>query len=225
MLTILSFLRPPTLCFLFCVVFFFDHTLHAHENTPSPTASLMDCMVRHQQGWGLLGVDQRAYDPAAGSSPLQIGEQVYRYGLGAHAPQHTDLALAGRFIAMDAVLGVQKQRGAGSVVFRVLADNRELFRSGVLREDTPPLPIHLDLRGVQLLSLIAEDAGDGINSDLANWAEIRLTADPTAPAARISPPLDLAPFARIVGFDPLRKNHAPRRMAARRPLPGKPPAT
>lgn len=175
-------------------------------DTASATAVLLDCMVQHQQGWGMLGIDHRAYDPAAGSGPLQIGDQVFTRGLGAHAPQHTLFALEGRFLALDAVLGVQKQHGSGSVVFRVLADDREVYRSGVVREDTPPIPLHLDLRDVQLLELFAEDAGDGINSDLANWADIRFTPRPAASSPNISPQLDIAPFARIVGFDPRRKH-------------------
>lgn len=62
----------------------------------------------------------------------------------------------------------------GSVVFVVKGDDRELFRSPVAGRDTSPIEIRVPLDGVSRLSLIVEDAGDGIAADHANWADARL---------------------------------------------------
>ena len=60
------------------------------------------------------------------------------------------------------------------MVFQVLADGKKVFDSGVMRGKQPARKISLDLDGVEELLLIVTDAGDGINSDHADWADARL---------------------------------------------------
>jgi hypothetical protein len=57
---------------------------------------------------------------------------------------------------------------AGSVVFVVRGDGEELFRSDTVK-DFGEHPVELDVSGVQSLELVAEDGGDGKNSDHACW--------------------------------------------------------
>ncbi|MCL4194206.1 MAG: hypothetical protein KJZ87_20890, partial [Thermoguttaceae bacterium] len=52
--------------------------------------------------------------------------------------------------------------------------------------------------------LVATDAGDGITCDCANWAEARLTPDPSPGPRRARAALDAAPFARVVTSNPAR---------------------
>lgn len=64
--------------------------------------------------------------------------------------------------------------GKGSVVFRIVGDGRELFNSGVMRGGDAARPVQLEIRGVQTLELIAEDAGDGPSGDHADWLDVVL---------------------------------------------------
>ena len=48
------------------------------------------------------------------------------------------------------------------------------------------------------------DAGNGIVSDVANWAAARLTRDPSARQRRARAGVDVAQFARVVASDPQR---------------------
>lgn len=61
--------------------------------------------------------------------------------------------------------------GKGSVVFRILGDGKELFNSGVMHGGEPARAVNLEIRGIQTLELIAEDAGDGISGDHADWLD------------------------------------------------------
>lgn len=61
--------------------------------------------------------------------------------------------------------------GKGSVVFRILGDGKELFNSGVMHGGEPARPVNLEIRGIQTFELIAEDAGDGISGDHADWID------------------------------------------------------
>ena len=67
---------------------------------------------------------------------------------------------------------------AASIVFQVLGDGRVLFNSGVMRSDTPAKRVSVDLGGVGELKLVVTDAGDGSNSDHADWAEPILLCKP-----------------------------------------------
>lgn len=56
----------------------------------------------------------------------------------------------------------------GSIVFRVLGDGEEIFNSGVMHGGEAVKPVSLEIRGIQTLELIVDDAGDGISGDHAD---------------------------------------------------------
>jgi len=60
-------------------------------------------------------------------------------------------------------------------VFRVLAGDRELFRSAVMRSKEDPESIDLEVGGAKELDLYVDDGGDGSACDLADWAEAKIT--------------------------------------------------
>jgi hypothetical protein len=161
-------------------------------------------LLSSTQGWGELGRDTAVRPPGRAGAPLQIGDRAYDRGLGHHAPGQITLDLAGQFAAFDAEVGLQRQEGqaAGSVVFRILADGVPVFDSGVMRQSDPARPVSIPTRGVEELSLIVTDAGDGITCDCADWALARLTPDPDAPRPADRPSVDVAPFARLMSWDP-----------------------
>ena len=58
----------------------------------------------------------------------------------------------------------------GSVAFQVLGDGVVLAQTDVLRADDAPVDLDVDVTGVNRLTLVATDGGDGKNNDHANWA-------------------------------------------------------
>ncbi|HOZ47887.1 MAG TPA: NPCBM/NEW2 domain-containing protein [Candidatus Hydrogenedentes bacterium] len=167
--------------------------------------SLIDSMVSHTQGWGVLGLNGAAHAPDKEAEPLVIGDQTYPEGLGAHAPSETVFILDGQFLSFDVRCGVHRQKSdMGTVIFKVVVDDTEVFNSGVMRQTDPPQHVHVSVKGASELRLETEDAGDGITCDMANWANPVLTPDPEAAALGETDSVDIAPFACVAAWDPAR---------------------
>ncbi len=161
-----------------------------------------DLVVHHTQAWGVLGLGTAAHMAGVEPMKLHIGERRFTRGFGSHAPGVIVVDLGGDYDRFSALVGVQKQNGpAGSVVFRVVGDGKVLFDSGVVYQHTPPKQVSVSVRGVQSLELRADDAGDGITCDVANWCDPVLTPLPEAIRKRDLVYLDLAPFARVMHWD------------------------
>ncbi|MDY0169868.1 MAG: NPCBM/NEW2 domain-containing protein, partial [Thermoguttaceae bacterium] len=113
---------------------------------------------------------------------------------------------SGEYQAFEGEVGMQWQGGesAGSVVFQVFVDDRKEFDSGVMTEKDPPRKVRVAVKHADELRLVVTDAGDGITSDVANWAEARLIRDPEAAGRRAHQTVNVAPFGRVVTSDPKR---------------------
>lgn len=178
----------------------------AEVNNVVPYEDAASRIMFHVQGWGEMGVNTCAHAPGVKPMALQICDQAYEKGLGVHAPSETWIDLEGRFLSFQAEIGVQRQaQGVGSVVFQVYVDGEKCFDSGVMTEHDEARPVCIPVEGAQELRLIVTDAGDGITCDCANWAQARLITNPNAPAATPALGPDMAPFARVMTWDPSRK--------------------
>ncbi len=170
-------------------------------------ADLPELVFLASQAWGELGANVAAHAPGHAGMPLQIAGQTYSRGLGHHASGSLTILLEGHYAAFDAEVGLQPC-GGGSVIFRVFVDGRQRFDSGILRETNSAQLVHVELGGAQELRLEADDAGDGIACDMANWANARLTRASTTTRQQPEPAVDVAPFARVVTWDPNRLDGA-----------------
>ena len=136
-----------------------------------------------QQGWGEPQIDRSIRE-----KPLSIAGKKFAHGVGTHATSVLWIQLDGRTERFQATVGVDDAAGGpGTVVFHVFGDGKELWTSGVMKPNEKAKTIDLDLRGVKLLLLLVDDAGDGINFDHADWANARFTFHGRAPQA-IDPP-------------------------------------
>jgi alpha-galactosidase len=110
--------------------------------------------------------------------PLRIAGKEYARGLYCHAQSEVVVRLPAPGKAFTAVAGLDDnddtRRGRGSVVFSVTVDGRAAFTSGVLRIDSPAVPVSVDLGGAKEFTLGIDDAGDGISWDQSNWADARV---------------------------------------------------
>ena len=182
------------------------------EGTSDYLSDVLDERVfYHTQGWGELGIDT-AVRPTDGRAPLplRIKNTTYEKGIGHHAPGEIVVELNGDYTAFAAEVGVQRQGGntVASAVFQVYVDGQLRFDSAVMKEQDPPRRVEVSLNGADLLRLVVTDAGDGITCDCANWANARLFkayAPTPRPAAE---PVDMAPFAQVVTWDPNRMDGA-----------------
>ncbi len=110
--------------------------------------------------------------------PMKIGRREYTSGLSIHAPARIIIRLPMPGQKFSAVIGIDRNAsmpGQGSVVFKVLVADQEVFRSSVLRGADPGKKIDVELDGARQFVLEVEDAGDGIAFDTADWADARVT--------------------------------------------------
>lgn len=168
-----------------------------------------------------------------GKLPLTIAGRPFTHGLGTHAPVRLCLNLDARAVRFTAWLGVDEGIGyrkdpskwdrrlgapvylydgnddvwdrdqGGTVRFRVLADGREVFDSGMMNEASVARPVALDVAGVARLELIAEPGPDGSYADHADWADaaLELKEGATAEGLELTAPVE-GIIVNHVGFRP-----------------------
>jgi uncharacterized repeat protein (TIGR03806 family) len=127
-------------------------------------------------GYGPVERDRSNGEQRAGDGrPLSVGGKDYAKGLGVHANSRIDYRLGGAYTTLLAEVGVDDEAGeSGSVTFEVWADGAKLFESGPMRGGMPAREVKVGIAGRSNLTLIVTDAGDGIGSDHADWADARL---------------------------------------------------
>jgi alpha-galactosidase len=129
------------------------------------------------QGWGLpqknLSVDKH---------PLSIGGKKFDHGFGTHADSKVTLDMDGAAGTFSAMVGVDDEVGAkGTVRFTVIGDKQKLWDSGVMKGGDAAKEVNVSLAGIKRLSLVVDDAGDGSDSDHADWADAVFTLSGAAP--------------------------------------------
>ncbi len=116
---------------------------------------------------------------ARGDRPMKIVDKPYARGLYCHATSKVVVRLPSPGKCLSAVAGVdtndQTSGGRGSVVFSVTVGGKGAFRTGVMREGMPGVPVQVDLNGATEFTLEVGDAGDGISCDQADWVDAQVT--------------------------------------------------
>ena len=126
-------------------------------------------LTQMRQGWGTPQINRSIRE-----KPLAIAGQRFDRGVGTHAVSTLWLELAGGTSRFQAAVGVDDNaNGAASVVFRVVADGKTLFDSGMMKPGDKAKAVDVDLTGAKTLLLTVDDAGDGVNYDHADWADAR----------------------------------------------------
>jgi alpha-galactosidase len=163
------------------------------------------------QGWGKPQADK-----AVTGKPMSIAGKQFSHGLGTHADSLARLELNGGSERFSALVGVDDAAGNehASISFKVVADGKTLWKTGVMRLGQPAQTVDVDVRNVKTLLLLADSAGDGTAYDHADWAEAKLlvvgprpvlVGSPRETAVILTPKPPAAPRlngARIFGVRP-----------------------
>jgi alpha-galactosidase len=119
--------------------------------------------------------------------PFLIAGRTFTNGLAMRSTGEIQVQVPGGARRLQTVLGVDSNdlgyysnAGRGSVVASVRAGDVELYRSPVLREGLPGIPLSIDLQGAQQFSLRLEAVGDRSPTyqaewDQADWADAKIT--------------------------------------------------
>jgi alpha-galactosidase len=116
--------------------------------------------------------------------PLVMDRTYYPSALGMHANGSVTYLVPSRAVAFCAVAGLPDRSiscPGGSVIFELRDQNEQLlYRSRTIRSGEEPESVFADLHGVDHLSLLVTDAGDGINCDHGSWGLPVFLIEPAA---------------------------------------------
>lgn len=114
-------------------------------------------------------------DRSVANGPLRIGAEVYDRGIGVHSQSRLVYSLDGKYRQFIADVGIDAATGAlGNVIFRVLADGKEVFNSGPVRGGEAPRALQTGVENVRRFELCVDFGEDLDVGDHANWAAARL---------------------------------------------------
>lgn len=123
-----------------------------------------------KQGYGKAQVNRSMRE-----TPFSIAGQKFATGIGTHANSSFWIDLGKAAERFTATIGLDDAaNGPGSIQFRVVADGKRIFESGLMRTGTPPRKVDLDVRGVRTLLLQVADGGDNIEYDHGDWADAQI---------------------------------------------------
>ena len=107
---------------------------------------------------------------------FRIAGQDFERGIGMPSPGEVEVYLSAPAASFEAVLGVDgndlgyySNAGRGNVAASVEAGGRELFRSAVMHEDMPGIPVKVDLAGAVGFRLKLAAAGERTRTYQAEW--------------------------------------------------------
>jgi 4-amino-4-deoxy-L-arabinose transferase-like glycosyltransferase len=101
---------------------------------------------------------------------------AYPNGFGMHSNATLSYPVKGRFTRLTGHAGLPDYIAGkkGSVVFTVEGDGKELWKSPVVRGGNPVVTVDVDISGIDTVTLLIRDAGDGIEHDHGFWADLKL---------------------------------------------------
>jgi alpha-galactosidase len=135
-------------------------------------------------GWSVPKADR-----SITNQPIRIGGESFDKGLGTHAHSRFRVKLGGNAERFVAQVGIADDvANKGSVQFVVFGDRKEIWRSQPMKGGNVASPVDLDLTGIDILTLIATDNGDGTSDDHAVWANASLVMKPGTPDPVAIPP-------------------------------------
>jgi alpha-galactosidase len=113
---------------------------------------------------------------------MTIGGRQYKHGLGTHANSRIRVFSPEPIGKFTALAGVDNNsvtnpggQPIGSVVFVVMAGNRELYRSKLMLAGKDAEKVEIDVGGVKVIDLVVTDGGNGSPCDWADWADAAIT--------------------------------------------------
>ncbi len=133
--------------------------------------------LRSTNGWGPIERNRsNGEQGATDGGTITLQGTTYPKGIGTHAFADIEYYLGRRCSKVTALVGVDDYSGdRGSVVFQVFADGTKIADSGTMYGSTATKSLTANVSGAEIVHLTVTDAGDGINHDHADWADVKVT--------------------------------------------------
>ncbi len=126
--------------------------------------------VNEGKGWRLPERNKTILGKA-----MKLGGKFYSKGMG--VPTNSEIAynLKGMFSTFSAIVGIDEEnKKEGNAEFIVIADGKELWRSGEMTRSAGTKELKLDIKGVNNLVLKVTRGAGGASGDQTNWADAKV---------------------------------------------------
>lgn len=111
---------------------------------------------------------------SAANGPIVLDGRRYARGIGMHSQSELTLRTDGAYATFAATVGIDDAvRPLGAVVFRVLADQREVFNSGPVGGADPARTVSVPVAGAERVTLAVDFGPQTDVADHADWADAR----------------------------------------------------
>jgi hypothetical protein len=109
-------------------------------------------------------------------SPIRIRENTYEHGVGVHAPCRVEYKLDGQYQRFLVTVGIHDaaRRGRAKVAIELDGKRINVNEGKELTNQTPPIPVHLDVTRARTLALIVEPGSFGDVQAHVDFAKARL---------------------------------------------------
>ncbi|HVT81663.1 MAG TPA: NPCBM/NEW2 domain-containing protein, partial [Phycisphaerae bacterium] len=124
--------------------------------------------------FGTTGYYSIQNDHSVTGGVISIGGVTYSKGIGTHSPSEIDFYLGGKGGTFNADVGIDSNQ-PGFAKFQVFVDGVKVYDSGVLTGGMAPVPVSVDIRGAQVLSLVVANGAANNDYAQADWANARIT--------------------------------------------------
>ena len=109
---------------------------------------------------------------------MSVDGKSYKKGIGTHADSEIIYELNGNYNKFTSIVGVDDEMDSyGSVVFKVFGDGQLLYTTQMLEGDDKAQLIDVSVKNINELKLVVSNAGDGIDTDHADWADAKLISE------------------------------------------------
>jgi hypothetical protein len=109
--------------------------------------------------------------------PLNINRTLFSNGIGTHAPSKIAFSLQGKINRFSCKVGLDMTSDTNNnsygVVFFLLADGREIYRSPKLKIDADPFPIDVPVAGVKELVLGVDNCEFNNTGSNPDWVDLK----------------------------------------------------
>jgi len=140
-------------------------------------------LTKMSTGWGKPQIDK-----SITARTISIGGRAFKAGVATHAESILHVQLDGKTERFQAYVGVDDATGPrGTIRFKVYADGKRLFDSGLMKGGNPAQRIDVPLAGAKHAILMVTSGGDGSDFDHADWAQAQFLVTGVTPKAIEAP--------------------------------------
>jgi hypothetical protein len=105
---------------------------------------------------------------------LEINGASFSTGIGVHTPSKISFSLGGKAGRFSCLAGLDTaSKDSLGVIYSLVADGREIFRSPKLKSDADPLPIEVSVAGVKELILCADTTEFADLGSDVDWVNLK----------------------------------------------------